>query len=421
MNTATTRASGETAPSTMAPAPMAPLGIARHQRTQQWVVAIALGIAMIMVEIDPGAVGLTILQRVGRLGIGVAVTAPFVVFVLARATRWWPMMMTAPLGIMVTWQMWSLITGLMVERPSRAVGLSLGAIGLVISAGWLGSMWPWERTLRLIASVVGLMCLASTVLQFAGRSGRWVGVLPDWNGLGRLGAFAAVSGVALWWQGGWARMGGAIGAVSGVLCVWGSDSRMALVAMGFGGVVLGARVIGTRPAVAAAMVVAAIGVAVVGGAIQGTPTVSRDDEYRDVSSASGRTTIWPVALNEMLDHPLTGRGTGSLETVYDEALADGRVAWRAFNAHNVALNVGVAHGVVGLAMFIAFAGSLLVSAIRRPLGSRDALLAVIFAIGLTEGVIDGPGLALAIIALVAGHHVAARAAAPRPFAWRSCR
>jgi O-antigen ligase len=167
------------------------------------------------------------------------------------------------------------------------------------------------------------------------------------------------------------------------------------------------------------MVVAALGVAVVGGTIQGTPTTSRTDQYRDVSSASGRTAIWPVAIDEMLAHPVTGRGTGSLETVYDEALAGGRVAWRAFNAHNLALNIGVAHGVVGLALFISFAGSLLVSAIRRPLGSRDALLAVVFAIGLTEGVIDGPGLALAIMAMVAGHHVAMRGVPTRSFAWRS--
>jgi O-antigen ligase len=109
----------------------------------------------------------------------------------------------------------------------------------------------------------------------------------------------------------------------------------------------------------------------------------------------------------MLANPIAGRGTGSLERVYDEAFAEGDVAWRAFNAHNLPLNIGVAHGMVGLALFTTGVVAYVMAAFRRPVLARDSLVMVIVISGITEGVLEGPCIAVTLLGLVVGH-VAAR-------------
>lgn len=95
----------------------------------------------------------------------------------------------------------------------------------------------------------------------------------------------------------------------------------------------------------------------------------------DLSTASGRTLIWDVAIKGGMDSPLFGQGLGfwSLESRLQTGLNG------AVHAHNMFLQVFSRSGVVGLAAFLAFFWLLLRYSIRAAIPTRGGSIGVMVA------------------------------------------
>jgi O-antigen ligase len=149
-----------------------------------------------------------------------------------------------------------------------------------------------------------------------------------------------------------------------------------------------------------------------------TGTVST---FRDDASAMGRVHAWTVASRINKDHPLLGRGAGTFRAAWP--LYAPPEARRAYEAHNVFLQVLAELGWIGLFLFLGFVGAGLQGAMRA---SRDAdvgWLARALAAGaagylvcsVSAGFLGGSAHFYALFGLAAAaHRLSQRAPAPAP-------
>jgi putative inorganic carbon (hco3(-)) transporter len=85
-------------------------------------------------------------------------------------------------------------------------------------------------------------------------------------------------------------------------------------------------------------------------------------QYQKDESAMTRLAVWKAGASMCVDHPLTGVGAGTFETVYGNWYIDRKGAgniWRA--AHSSYIEIAAELGVVGLVVFLAILGSALFS------------------------------------------------------------
>lgn len=98
---------------------------------------------------------------------------------------------------------------------------------------------------------------------------------------------------------------------------------------------------------------------------------------------TGREEIWAEAIRLWLGSPFSGNGNGSFERHTEELLADERITWEPGHAHNVALEVLVDQGIVGLALLGAVV-AYLVRHRRLLVAGAGPLLAAVALHGLVE-------------------------------------
>jgi O-Antigen ligase len=116
------------------------------------------------------------------------------------------------------------------------------------------------------------------------------------------------------------------------------------------------------------------------------PGVTVDDRGRPLTSSSGRTEAWRGALKQAADRPLFGYGFGTEESVF----VDRYVGFNSNVPENSYVGLALELGTVGLVLFLALAGALLVPALRRrPDDARTRSLTAACAGVLVAGLVLG--------------------------------
>jgi O-antigen ligase len=274
------------------------------------------------------------------------------------------------LGSLGVWLTLSLAWTVDVGNTVAALG-RWGAVGvafLVVATGMAD-----RRAVRLGAAafVAGavLSVLVGAVNGSVGEEGRFEGTLGDPNLLaaGLVPAVVLVFGLAAGRRGVWWR--GAAGAAVVVL-------GLGLAASGSRGAVVGAiatlaaaLAVVRRPRVAVVVAGSAIALAAIAAALWLNPSAWARSS--SLEAGSGRADLWKVAWHMAGDHPLTGVGPDNYPEVAGDYVRDvgplqdvDLIAVEPHEAHNLYLQLLAETGVVGLALFVAFAVACLRSAWR---------------------------------------------------------
>jgi hypothetical protein len=207
------------------------------------------------------------------------------------------------------------------------------------------------------------------ISDLLGIEGRWGGQFGHPNLAGPIGAFLLVFGVT---RQGVTRVAFAL---VGILVLLLTSSRTSVVAAAAGLFVVGAVTWLSRPSrlprgARAAIVLAPV-VAVVAILVIINPGLT------------GRTVMWPAALDLLWTSPITGVGDAG----YADAISDGLLPNWAIHAHNVVLDAAVRMGIVGLALVLAIFIVSTIAATRAARIGRAAPLALVVMLivgGLTD-------------------------------------
>jgi hypothetical protein len=275
------------------------------------------------------------------------------------------------LGLLGVWLALSLAWTLDVGNTVVALGRwgAVGVVFLVVATGMAD-----RGAVRLAAGAFVVGAVLSVVVgavngdASVGPEGRFEGTLGDPNLLaaGLVPAVVLGLGLAAGRRGGYWR--GAAGATMVVLGVGlvASGSRGALVGA-MAALVAGLAVV-ERPRVAL-VAGSAIALVAIGAALWLYP--SAWDRSPSAGWGSGRAGLWTVAWQMAGDHPLTGVGPDNYPEVAGDYVRDvgplegvDLIAVDPHEAHNLYLQMLAETGVVGLALFVAFAVACLHSAWR---------------------------------------------------------
>ena len=257
--------------------------------------------------------------------------------------------------------------------------------------------WPRVRAALFPASVVLLVASVLTELSGIGGS-RWYGVFRDPNALAFGCVVAALCGIDRWMRGG---RHGLLLAASSLPVLLLTDGRIAMVALAIGVAVM------VRPALPTFVVPALFGVACVGIVLlaaddslgeRASRTVSRSGESSEITTLTGRTEIWHVALDAVGEQPIFGVGAGSTTEVFVGAEENGRIAFVVTHGHDLWVQLLLSGGVVAVALVLLGTVDYTLRARVRPVRDRDALMIALFVHGLTEDVMSEPRWTLVVAA-----------------------
>ena len=307
---------------------------------------------------------------------------------------------TPPAAWLLLWSVFSASSVVWAIQPDQAVLLGLGNLGLVGLATWYGAEKGWEAfasaaVTGLLVSVGGgfLMDLLTGYLAVD----RSPGVTSGPTTQGRLAALGLVlvagllfrrsPGRSVWWA----------AATMFTMALWFSGTRTAMGAALLG-ILYGA--LSRLPATyrrVALIAVFVLGAAVIvalgssGGAVQSL------GERNDPTTFSGRTEVWPIAIDFIKERPVLGYGVGAEGQLFQIARNRGQLSFDAGTSHMVYLTTWLAGGVVGFVLFMAS----LFSAFRhrhRVDAWVIALLPVVVIGGITEAIINIPSVTLFLYA-----------------------
>ncbi len=257
--------------------------------------------------------------------------------------------------------------------------------------------WPRLRAALFPASVA--LLAASTLTELSGIGGsRWYGVFRDPNALAFGCVIAALCGVDRWMRGG--RYGLMVASASLPVLVL-TDGRIAMVALAVGTAAL------VRPALPRFVVPAVLCVACIGVVLlavddslgeRASQSVSRSGESSEITTLTGRTEIWEIAIDAVRERPLAGIGAGSTHEVFLVAQEDDRIGFAVTHGHNLVVQLLLSGGVAAAVVVMLGALDFAVRARNRPVRDRDALMIALFVHGLTEDIVSEPRFTLILVA-----------------------
>ncbi len=386
-------------------------------------IALLVGAQVVTSELDFDKLGLT---SAGGADLGRwALLAPlwFVpLSVLVSRSGSLPHVLWArPQRYMTLWLLWSAASLLWSVDPRQTLLQGTALVALWVTASWFTALWGFAAMARVFV-------VATTLFLFAGLlyDAVTTGLGPGGGraeGLTFHATNAARVAVLLVLVAGWLilntepgqRAWSWVAVPTGLAVLLFSESRVAMVALFVAVAYVLFRRYGARAALGVGASLAVLAVVLIAWVGSPTEAIARDQNPSDLGSLNGRTTIWSVGTDLVASRPLQGYGTASGEALWREAARDGEISWLAVNAHNVVLEILLAHGIVGLALF----GAGLYSYIRRAFGidiERDAILLAILVIGATEAIINRPSSTFMILgALFAVASVDVVADSPRKF------
>lgn len=119
----------------------------------------------------------------------------------------------------------------------------------------------------------------------------------------------------------------------------------------------------------------------------------------DLTELTGRSQIWPTAIDVIKESPWVGHGFASGQLIWAREVITGSSNWYPTHAHQIILEVLMSLGIVGLVCLAAF-----VIAIFLKLGQPEAapailLVITVFALGATEAMVHYASPAIAVLAL----------------------
>jgi len=328
---------------------------------------------------DPGAVLRLVWPPVYLITLVLILLKPMPV--LRLMVRAWPVMLLA--GMSVVSMAWSIEPGISLRR-------GVGVLMTAVFALWLASRYSWIDLIRVLALSSAILAVGSLVMSVAVpqygvmtvvHPGAWSGMWVEKNTLGAVMAIATTATMSAclttphhrerWIWAGFVALC--------IFLVLMSTSRTALMAtmIGFMGplMILLARqgfVFGVLSVFAGLFGVFALGLVLAIG-----PGVILQALGRD-PTLTGRTDIWIVLIQAMMERPWTGYGFGAYWEVEFGPVFWVRqsTAWDVPSAHNAWLEIALALGLPGmvLALMSYFMG--LFRAIRRLFCGPEAFWAL---------------------------------------------
>ena len=325
------------------------------------------------------------------------------------------------LGRPVGWLVLLLLAGLVFApfslAPVGTVIRSVVALCLVGSALMLVDRYGWIHVVA--ASSFGALVLVmgsllweglgpgTTVARpgvildsgFAGLA-RHQGLTSQPNQLGRVCAGLLVAGALLsrsrrYRSFGWLCQGG------GLAGLYYAQSRTAIV-VGIS-VALLAHARHRRQLAVATVVVVALGAGLLlwSTGAGGVETVTRKGAgSQELSTATGRASLWRVTIELAEQDPLIGVGAFATDKALAGAVLDGRIGFRATDAHNIFLNTLLAQGIFGLGLLLAFVVAATADVLRgRALPGAGILALSVLGLGLTENTFWKPNSTLVLLAI----------------------
>jgi exopolysaccharide production protein ExoQ len=266
-----------------------------------------------------------------------------------------------------TWPLWGLcalavLSALWSDVPSATFGSSLLLLATTAFGVYFGARFQREHQLVLLAVALGLIAIASLCCAIffpaygisgdAVHIGDWRGIFVEKNSLGRIMALACLVFLTL-------RRGHCFMRSCGFLLCFAllikSGSRTAILSAALlVGCYLTCRLAQSRRTLFKLFVIAmALScLCIVGLVNYDYPSVSHLID-RD-ATLTGRTDLWAVVTTVVLSRPWLGYGFDGVwgSNGVTEAYITRHVGWEALHAHNGFLDVVLALGAIGLAIFL---------------------------------------------------------------------
>lgn len=111
-------------------------------------------------------------------------------------------------------------------------------------------------------------------------------------------------------------------------------------------------------------------------------SLSRSGSADEITSGTGRTSIWSVAIYLIFEKPFLGYGFASTLQIFDEQVA--RVGFKVASAHNMILQILLSVGILGALLFFI---ALLIKTYTAAMNKNAFIICgilFIMIIGLTE-------------------------------------
>jgi exopolysaccharide production protein ExoQ len=308
--------------------------------------------------------------------IALAARAPAL---MRNALAAWPLL--ALLALTAASQLWSIVPDVTSRRIVAVAFTVLFGIYLAVRPDRLDTLRTIGLALLAVIAVnlAVILSMPGTGIDQVLHIGAWKGITVEKNALGGDMARAAVLFMAVALADSKLRWLWLAGLAAAILMVLASTSRTAMIAaaMVIGLIVLW--LIGRRSAVtalgvfyAAATVTGCAALFVILSPSEAAGLIGKD------LTLTGRTGIWDVSLEKILEAPWTGYGLGAFWVAPYGPSYDVRsqVEWLVPSAHNSWLEIGLALGLPGMAiLLIAVALPLIVSGVRMLQGTAPWLFA----------------------------------------------
>lgn len=312
------------------------------------------------------------------------------------------LMMAPPLAALGLWSMWYLIAVNWSSDARPSLAFSLGMFSTVLAGSWFVATFGWDLFAKILTVTIAAFLVAGLVYasfgSFFNENGRFFGLGNNPTDTGRHAAMMVVLSLSAFRDQRRVRLAFLIGGLAFTALAIAKTALAGLVIVAVFLVVRRAGPIG-RSALASIGAVALVAAAALALArADAWLTVSDEPNVATPLTLTGRTGIWNLAWDVILQRPLFGHGTGSSFIIYGELISDGRLAWKVTNSHNLWLHSAVEHGAIGLACLVVAAITIVRGARRYRDPNRDAVLVLVGVSSLTEALMQFPSLVVLIVA-----------------------
>lgn len=307
----------------------------------------------------------------------------------------------APVGWLLGAMLWTMLVSPFGLLPDVDLAVAAGLTAFVLAGAAIVEAGGWSTIRACVFPASSVLMVASALTEvFESDGERWSGVFRDPNTLGFACVVAVLVGIDRAMR--HAGRGGLVLAIGAMPVLLLTDGRVAIVALAAGSIVL-LRPMLPRWVLPTMFVVVAIGATALLVDDQlgerASRSLSRSGDTREISTLTGRTAIWEVAVDEIGGHPLTGVGAGSTSEVYRWEAPGERINYaEVTHGHDLWVQLALSGGMPAVGFVAVGVVGYIRRAVRRPVRDRDALMLALLVHGLTEDVVAEPRWTLILAA-----------------------
>jgi exopolysaccharide production protein ExoQ len=297
----------------------------------------------------------------GGPGIRAAYAAFYLFFVVLLALRYW-----TPLKVLVQekwiflFWLWAVASTVWSPLPGQTLRRSVAVLGTIIAGLFVATRFEPRQQLKVLSYSIGLAAVASLIAclfypDYAiAKTGEWTGVFYQKNVLGHtmaLGIFCNVFLAIGRKKGRFAEIVMAL--LCGGLLIM-SQSVTAMIVCTIMLLVLRFRrllVLRARklvPIVTASLIVGVpVGIYAIQHMGEILKALGRD------ATLTGRIPLWNEVFNEISTHPIAGFGYSAFWYTAEGDRIHAKLGWAAMHAHDGYIEITLALGLIGIALFLA--------------------------------------------------------------------